>query len=208
FEPVETGVPLATLKRIAAAIAATPEGFHRNPKLDRILNARVRTIEAGCDIDWAFAGTLALGSLLVEGTPARLSGQASRRGTFSQRHAVLVDAQSGERYTPLNHIAQGQAEICLYDSLLSEAAVLGFDYGYSLDEPHMLILWEAQFGDFANGAQVIIDQFIVSAESKWGRASGLVMLLPHGYGGQGAGHSSARLRGFPQVCAADNIQVA
>ena len=129
---------------------------------------------------------LAFGSLLWEDTPVRLSGQDSRRGTFSQRHAVLVDTKTGERYIPLNHLRDGQAEFCVYDSLLSEAAVLGFDYGYSLDEPHMLIMWEAQFGDFANGAQVIIDQFIASAESKWGRGSGLVMLLPHGYEGPGA----------------------
>ena len=159
-------------------------------------------------LDWAFAEMLAFGSLLGEETPVRLSGQDSRRGTFSQRHSVLVDMKTGERYTPLNHLKDGQAEFCVYDSLLSEAAVLGFDYGYSLDEPHMLIMWEAQFGDFANGAQVIIDQFIASAESKWGRGSGLVMLLPHGYEGQGPEHSSARLERFLQLCAEDNIQVA
>ncbi|MFO0951824.1 MAG: hypothetical protein U0835_11875 [Isosphaeraceae bacterium] len=136
-----------------------------------------------------------------------MSGQDSRRGTFSQRHAVLVDSVSNERFTPINHICPDQAELCVYDSLLSEAAVLGFDYGYSLDEPHMLIMWEAQFGDFSNGAQVIIDQFIVSAESKWGRASGLVMLLPHGYEGQGPEHSSARLERFLSLCAEENIQV-
>jgi 2-oxoglutarate dehydrogenase E1 component len=207
FAPAETGVAAETLKRITRAIASVPEGFHRNPKLDRILSARVKAIEAGGPIDWSFAEALAFGSLLLEGTPVRLSGQDSRRGTFSQRHAVLVDYETGERYTPLNHVAEGQAEICVYDSLLSEAAVLGFDYGYSLDEPNMLILWEAQFGDFANGAQVIIDQFIVSAESKWGRASGLVMLLPHGYEGQGPEHSSARLERFLSLCAEDNIQV-
>ncbi|MBX6312565.1 MAG: 2-oxoglutarate dehydrogenase E1 component [Isosphaeraceae bacterium] len=207
FTPVETGVPHETLKAIGQAMATVPEGFHRNPKLDRIMNARAKAIEAGGPIDWACAEALAFGSLLLEGTPVRLSGQDSRRGTFSQRHAVLVDFKTGERYIPLNHIAAGQAEFCVYDSLLSEAAVLGFDYGYSLDEPHMLILWEAQFGDFANGAQVIIDQFIVSAESKWGRASGLVMLLPHGYEGQGPEHSSARLERYLQLCAEENIQV-
>jgi 2-oxoglutarate dehydrogenase E1 component len=151
---------------------------------------------------------LAFGSLLLENTPVRLSGQDSRRGTFSQRHAVVIDMQTGVPFVPLKNIAPQQSELCVYDSLLSEAAVLGFDYGYSLDEPHMLILWEAQFGDFVNGAQVIIDQFIASAESKWGRASGLVMLLPHGYEGQGPEHSSARLERFLQLCAEDNIQVA
>jgi 2-oxoglutarate dehydrogenase E1 component len=207
FEPVETGVPYDTLKRIVEATAVVPPNFHRNPKLDRILAGRVKAMEAGGPVDWAYAESLAFGSLLLEGTPVRLSGQDSRRGTFSQRHAVLVDYQTGDRYTPLNFIRDGQAEICIYDSLLSEAAVLGFDYGYSLDEPNMLILWEAQFGDFANGAQVIIDQFIASAESKWGRASGLVMLLPHGYEGQGPEHSSARLERFLSLCAEDNIQV-
>ncbi len=150
---------------------------------------------------------LAIGSLLWEDTPVRLSGQDSRRGTFSQRHAVLVDMKTGERWTGLDHLKEKQPEFCVYNSLLSEAAVLGFDYGYSLDEPNMLIMWDAQFGDFATGAQVIIDQFIASAESKWGRASGLVMLLPHGYEGQGPEHSSARLERFLQLCAEENIQV-
>jgi 2-oxoglutarate dehydrogenase E1 component len=208
FDPVETGVPYEVLRHIAETTAQVPEGFHRNPKLDRIFAARVKAIEAQGNVDWAFAETLAVGSLLMEKTPVRLSGQDSRRGTFSQRHAVLTDFQTGERYTPLNHLGPGLPDFCVYDSLLSEAAVLGFDYGYSLEEPHMLIMWEAQFGDFANGAQVIIDQFIVSAESKWGRASGLVMLLPHGYEGQGPEHSSARVERFLQLCAEDNIQVA
>jgi 2-oxoglutarate dehydrogenase E1 component len=207
FTPVETGVPYETLHSISDALARPPAGFHVNPKIERLLAARVKAIDGKGSIDWAFAEALAFGSLLIEKTPVRLSGQDSRRGTFSQRHAVLVDFQTGGTYTPLNHLAAEQAELCVYDSLLSEAAVLGFDYGYSLDEPHMLILWEAQFGDFANGAQVIIDQFIVSAESKWGRASGLVMLLPHGYEGQGPEHSSARLERFLALCAEDNIQV-
>ena len=185
FAPIETGVPVETLKRIARATSAIPEGFHVNPKIKRQLDTRLKTIETGEGIDWGFGETLAFGSLLTEGIPVRLSGQDSRRGTFSHRHAVLVDGTDGTPYVPLNTVSEQNAEICAYDSLLSEAAVLGFDYGYSLDEPNMLILWEAQFGDFANGAQVIIDQFISSAESKWGRASGLVMLLPHGYEGQG-----------------------
>jgi 2-oxoglutarate dehydrogenase E1 component len=207
FQPVDTGVAFETLKLITDKTASVPDGFQRNPKLDRILTGRVKAMETRGSVDWSFAETLAFGSLLVEGTPVRLSGQDSRRGTFSQRHAVLVDYKTGDRYTPLNFLAAGQAEICIYDSMLSEAAVLGFDYGYSLDEPQMLILWEAQFGDFANGAQVIIDQFIAPAETKWGRASGLVMLLPHGYEGQGPEHSSARLERFLSLCAEDNIQV-
>ena len=206
FAPVETGVPAATLKKIAEAATRAPEGFHLVAKMDRILGARLKAMTEG-PIDWASAESLAFGSLLLEGIPVRLSGQDSRRGTFSQRHAVLTDAEDAHRDIPLNHVAPGQAAMCVYDSLLSEAAVLGFDYGYSLDEPNMLILWEAQFGDFANGAQVIIDQFIASAESKWGRASGLVMLLPHGHEGQGPEHSSARLERFLALCADDNIQV-
>jgi 2-oxoglutarate dehydrogenase E1 component len=150
---------------------------------------------------------LAFGTLLLEGTPVRLSGQDSRRGTFSQRHAVLYDARSGEPYVPLNGLAEKQAALHVYDSLLSEAAVLGFDFGYSMDAPHTLVLWEAQFGDFGNGAQVIIDQFIASSESKWSRDSGMVMLLPHGYEGQGPEHSSARLERYLQLCAEDNLQV-
>jgi 2-oxoglutarate dehydrogenase E1 component len=207
WAPVETGVPLTELARIAEATSTVPEGFHLNPKIERIMSARVKTIESKGSVDWSFAESLAFGSLLLERTPVRLSGQDSRRGTFSQRHAVLVDYKTGERIIPLNRIAPDQAELCVYDSMLSEAAVLGFDYGYSLDEPRMLIMWEAQFGDFANGAQVIIDQFIVSGESKWGRSSGLVLLLPHGYEGQGAEHSSARLERFLSLCAEENIQV-
>ncbi len=208
FDPVETGVPFERLKTVSDGLARHPEGFHVNPKIARLIAGRVKTMESKGAVDWAFGEALAIGSLLLENTPVRLSGQDSRRGTFSQRHAVLVDYQNGERYTPTNHLAPGQAELCVYDSLLSEAAVLGFDYGYSLDEPNMLIAWEAQFGDFANGAQAIIDQFIASGESKWGRASGLVMLLPHGYEGQGPEHSSARLERYLSLCADENIQVA
>ncbi len=207
FTPVETGVALETLRAIVDRAATPPAGFTVNPKLVRLLQARQKTIESKGGLDWAFAEAMAFGSLLVEGTPVRLSGQDCRRGTFSQRHSVLVDMLTEERWCPLNEIREGQARFCVYDSLLSEAAVLGFDYGYSLDEPHMLIMWEAQFGDFVNGAQVIIDQFIASAESKWGRASGLVMLLPHGYEGMGPEHSSARLERFLQLAAEENIQV-
>ncbi len=207
FKPVETGVAYDTLREITERLAQVPPNFTVNPKLSRLIAGRVKTIEAKETLDWAFAEILSFGSLILENIPVRLSGQDSRRGTFSQRHSVLVDQKTGERFTPLNHLRDEQPEFCVYDSLLSESAVLGFDYGYSLDDPNMLILWEAQFGDFANGAQVIIDQFIVSAESKWGRGSGLVMLLPHGYEGQGPEHSSARLERFLQLCAEDNIQV-
>jgi 2-oxoglutarate dehydrogenase E1 component len=205
--PANTGVAYDTLRSITQKISTIPEGFHINPKIARQFDQRIAAVQSRGSVDWGLAEALAFGSLLLEGTPVRLSGQDSRRGTFSQRHSNLIDGMSGDRYVPLSHLSENQAEICVYDSLLSEAAVLGFDYGYSLDEPNMLILWEAQFGDFANGAQVIIDQFIVSAESKWGRSSGLVMLLPHGYEGQGPEHSSARLERFLQLCAEDNIQV-
>src|SRR5207248_2299722 len=178
------------------------------PKVKRMLIDRRRQIfEEGGPYDWGFAEALAFGSLLLENIPVRLSGQDSRRGTFGQRHAYWHDAKTGAPYNPLLHLAEKQARICVYNSLLSEAAVLGFDYGYSLDYPNMLCLWEAQFGDFVNGAQVITDQFIVAAESKWQRPSGIVMLLPHGYDGQGPEHSSGRMERFLQLAAEDNIQV-
>jgi len=208
-DPVETAVPKAQLDRIVAALTHVPEDFHILPKLQRLLlDRRAKAHAAGGPYDWAFGEALAFGSLLLEGTPVRLSGQDSQRGTFSQRHAVLFDAETGVPYTSLQHIDPQQAKLCIYNSLLSEAAVLGFDYGYSLNFPTMLCLWEAQFGDFANGAQVIIDQFIASAESKWQRPSGIVLLLPHGYEGQGPEHSSARVERFLQLCAEDNLQVA
>ena len=203
-----TAISPKTLAKIVDGLTRVPEDFNILPKVKRMLIDRRRQMfEAGGPYDWGFAEALAFGSLLLEGTPVRLSGQDSRRGTFGHRHAVLYDAKTGEPYIPLLHLAPKQARFCVYNSLLSEAAVLGFDYGYSLDYPEMLCLWEAQFGDFANGAQTIIDQFIVSAESKWQRPSGIVLLLPHGYEGQGPEHSSARLERFLQACAEDNIQV-
>lgn len=206
-EPVPTGVSAETLAQVARGLTTTPDGFNLNSKIKRFLDNRAKAHAEGGPIDWAFAESLAWGTLLVEGTPVRLSGQDCRRGTFSQRHAVLYDSETRERYVPLENIAPGQAKFCVYNSLLSEAAVLGFDYGYSLDYPQMLCQWEAQFGDFVNGAQVVIDQFISSSESKWQRMSGIVLLLPHGYEGQGPEHSSARLERFLQLCAEDNMQV-
>ena len=203
-----TAISAEMLKQIVDGLTSVPEDFNILPKVKRITIDRQRDVyQAGGPYDWGFAEAIAFGSLLLEGIPVRLSGQDSRRGTFSHRHAFLYDAKSGKPYLPLLHLGPDQARICIYNSLLSEAAVLGFDYGYSLDYPNMLCLWEAQFGDFANGAQTIIDQFIVSAESKWQRPSGIVLLLPHGYEGQGPEHSSARLERFLQACAEDNIQV-
>ncbi len=203
-----TAIAPEVLQQIVDGLTKVPEDFNILPKVKRITIDRLReAFAAGGPYDWGFAEALAFGSLLLEGIPVRLSGQDSRRGTFSHRHAFLYDAKTGKPYLPLLHLAPEQARICIYNSLLSEAAVLGFDYGYALDYPNMLCLWEAQFGDFANGAQIIIDQFIVSAESKWQRPSGIVLLLPHGYEGQGPEHSSARLERFLQACAEDNIQV-
>jgi len=203
----ETAVALSLLKEVGGALCRVPDGFNLNRKLARQLDAKRKTVEAGQAIDWSTAEALAFGTLCVEGTFVRLSGQDSGRGTFSQRHAVLVDQETEARYVPIDNVRDGQARFEVIDSPLSEAAVLGFEYGYSLAEPRALILWEAQFGDFANGAQVIIDQFLVSGEAKWLRMSGLVMLLPHGYEGQGPEHSSARLERFLQLCGDDNMQV-
>jgi 2-oxoglutarate dehydrogenase E1 component len=205
---VATAIPPGEVEKLVRALTRVPEKFAINPKIKRLLDGRTAAWQAGGPIDWGFGEALAFGSLLLEGTPVRLSGQDCERGTFSHRHAVLADMETGEKYTPLKNLDPQQARFCVYNSLLSEAAVLGFDYGYSLDFPQMLCIWEAQFGDFANGAQVVIDQFIVSGESKWQRSSGIVLLLPHGYEGQGPEHSSARLERFLQACAEDNIQVA
>ena len=208
FKPVTTGVKPDLLTRVAQGLVSVPADFKPHPKIRRFLDARAQAFKDGGPIDWGFAEALAFGSLVLEGAPVRLSGQDCERGTFSHRHAVLHDIETNATHAPLNHLAPEQARFCVYNSLLSEAAVLGFDYGYSLDYPDMLCIWEAQFGDFANGAQVVIDQFISSAESKWYRTSGIVLLLPHGYEGQGPEHSSARLERFLQICAEDNIQVA
>jgi 2-oxoglutarate dehydrogenase E1 component len=205
--PADTGVSHETLVRVAQAMAQTPAGFNVHPKITRLLESRVADVRDKKPIDWAVAEGLAFGTLLCEGTSVRLSGQDSRRGTFSQRHAVLYDFQTGEPYFPLKALASPPDMFTVFDSLLSEAAVLGFEYGYSLEMPGALVLWEAQFGDFANGAQVIIDQFIACGASKWQRDSGLVLLLPHGYEGQGPEHSSARLERYLQLCAEDNMQV-
>jgi 2-oxoglutarate dehydrogenase E1 component len=207
FRP-RTGVPFGTLKKIGERLTEVPPGFHLHPTVQRFLAGRRKMIETGKGIDWAMAEALAFGSLAEEGHPVRLSGQDSERGTFSQRHAVLVDQEDGTRHVPLNHVGDRQARCDIINSPLSEEAVLAFEYGYTLAEPNALVLWEAQFGDFANGAQVVFDQFLASGERKWLRMSGLVCLLPHGYDGQGPEHSSARLERYLQSCAEDNWQVA
>lgn len=208
FDPVLTGVSVENLKTIGQRLLEVPEGFNLHPTIGkRFLAARRKAIEAGAGIDWAYAESLAFGSLLTDGHGVRLSGQDVRRGTFSQRHSVFYDSQTRERHIPLNNLSTEQGRYCVYNSLLSEAAVLGFDYGYSLLASSLLVCWEAQFGDFVNGAQVIIDQFIASAESKWQRPSHITLLLPHGYEGQGPEHSSARMERFLQLCAGQNMQV-
>jgi 2-oxoglutarate dehydrogenase E1 component len=203
----KTAVSMEKLKEIGLKLTAIPSGVDMHKTVQRVVEARRKAIEAGEGLDWATAEHLAFGTLLDEGFQVRLSGQDSCRGTFSQRHSHFVDQTTEERYTPLNNIRPGQAHYEVIDSLLSEEAVLGFEYGYSLSAPNTLTMWEAQFGDFVNGAQVVIDQFISSGERKWLRMSGLVMLLPHGYEGQGPEHSSARLERFLQLCAEDNMQV-
>ena len=203
----ETDVPLEMLREIGTVMTTLPDGFKANPKLQRVIKARAEAITSGSGIDWATAEHLAFGSLLKQGYVVRLSGQDSCRGTFSQRHAVFVDQETEARHTPLMHLGPDQASFEVIDSPLSEASVMGFEYGFSLAEPNALVMWEAQFGDFANGAQVVVDQFISSGESKWLRMNGLVLLLPHGYEGQGPEHSSARLERYLQLCAEDNMQV-
>ena len=208
FSPVDTSVPKKELEKVADALTKFPKNFNLNPKIKRQIEAKSKNFKSGRGIDWAMAEQLAFGSLMLEGTPVRLSGQDSERGTFSHRHAAWYDSIDRTRYVPLLEMEDRKGKFCVYNSLLSEAAVLAFDYGYSLDYPSMLSIWEAQFGDFVNGAQVIIDQFIMSGEDKWGAVSDLVLLLPHGFEGQGPEHSSARLERFLQGCAEDNVVVA
>ena len=204
----QTGVDAAKLRELGQKLTAVPETFSAHKTIQRFMDTRRKAIDSGEGIDWATAEALAFATLVDEGTPVRLSGQDSERGTFSQRHSVLIDQQTEARYLPLNNLRDGQARYEVVNSMLSEVAVLGFEYGYSLSEPNCLTMWEAQFGDFANGAQVVFDQFVSSGERKWLRMSGLVCLLPHGYEGQGPEHSSARLERFLQMCAEDNMQVA
>lgn len=204
---VNTAISAEQAEQIAQSITTFPESFNLHHKLKRGFDQRLQMGQGKKPIDWGMAEQLAFGSLLLEGTPVRITGQDSCRGTFSHRQAVVVDTQTGERYFPLNHLAKEQGEFEVYDSMLSEAAALGFEYGFSRDYPEALVLWEAQFGDFANGGQIIIDQFITAAEDKWQLLSGLVLLLPHGYEGQGPEHSSARVERFLQLAGEENIQV-
>lgn len=205
--PPKTGVSKKVLEKVVEGITKVPEAFNVNRKIARQLKAKQEMMKSGTGIDWGLGEALAFGSLLEEGYPVRLSGQDSERGTFSHRHSVLTDQVDEKKYTPLNHISDKQAHYEVINSSLSELAILGFEYGYSQAEPDALVMWEAQFGDFANGAQMMIDQFITSGEIKWLRMSGLVMLLPHGYEGQGPEHSSARLERFLQMCAEENMRV-
>ncbi|HXO21797.1 MAG TPA: 2-oxoglutarate dehydrogenase E1 component, partial [Thermoanaerobaculia bacterium] len=204
---VPTGVEGGELRRIAERLTAVPAAFTAHEKIKKLLEQRAEMGRGERPVDYGMAEALAFGTLLAAGVPIRFTGQDSRRGTFNQRHSVLIDVETGAEHLPLQHVAPEQPRFEIYDSMLSEAAVMGFEYGYSRDYPETLVLWEAQFGDFANGAQVIIDQFITAGEDKWGLLSGLVLLLPHGYEGQGAEHSSARMERYLQLAAEDNIQV-
>jgi 2-oxoglutarate dehydrogenase E1 component len=204
---VNTGIKQTTVDHIYEVLANPPEGFTLHPKLAKQFETRTKMFNDG-EVDWALGEAMAMGSLLLEGNDIRMSGQDTRRGTFSQRHSVLVDYETGQEWAPLAHVDPDQGKLWIYDSLLSEYAALGFEYGYSMAHKDALVCWEAQFGDFINGAQIIIDQYLVAAEDKWGQTSGLVLLLPHGYEGQGPEHSSARIERFLILCAEDNMQVA
>jgi 2-oxoglutarate dehydrogenase E1 component len=203
----DTAVPAETLRETAETFTRIPDGFHPHPKVLRMMEQRAAMVTEGKGIDWGCGEALAFGSLVLEGTAVRLSGQDTRRGTFSHRHAVLFDVEDGSEWVPLAHIRAGQAPFVVIDSMLSEYGCLGFEFGFSMADPTKLVVWEAQFGDFVNGGQIVVDQFISSSESKWQRMSGLVLLLPHGYEGQGPEHSSARLERFLQLCAEHNMQV-
>ncbi|NUV64447.1 multifunctional oxoglutarate decarboxylase/oxoglutarate dehydrogenase thiamine pyrophosphate-binding subunit/dihydrolipoyllysine-residue succinyltransferase subunit, partial [Streptomyces sp. CAI-85] len=204
---VPTAISAETVKRIAESQVNIPDHITAHPRLLPQLQRRAAMVEDGT-IDWGMGETLAVGSLLLEGVPVRLAGQDSQRGTFGQRHAVIIDRETGEEFTPLMYLSEDQARLNVYNSLLSEYAAMGFEYGYSLARPDALVLWEAQFGDFVNGAQTVVDEFISSAEQKWGQTSGVTLLLPHGYEGQGPDHSSARPERFLQMCAQNNMTVA
>jgi multifunctional 2-oxoglutarate metabolism enzyme len=204
---VETGVARDRLAHVFAGLTAYPDGFTVHPKLTKQFEQRTKLFHEG-QVEWATAELLAFGTLAMEGFDVRLAGEDSRRGTFSQRHATVTDYETGTRWTPLKHLDGATGNVHIYDSLLSEYAALGYEYGYSVASKDALVLWEAQFGDFVNGAQIIVDQYLVAAEDKWGQTSGLVMLLPHGFEGQGPEHSSARIERFLTLCAEDNIQVA
>ena len=204
---IETAIPESLAREIAATQSAVPEGFHVHPKLTPQLAKRVESLN-DATIDWSTGEMLAFGSLLKEGHPIRLAGQDSRRGTFSNRHAVIIDKENGNEWTPLRSLISNENQFFVIDSLLSEYAAMGFEYGYSLERPEALVLWEGQFGDFANGAQTVIDEFISSALQKWGERSSVVLLLPHGYEGQGPDHSSARIERYLQLCAEQNMTVA
>jgi 2-oxoglutarate dehydrogenase E1 component len=203
----DTSIDASLPGALASELATRPEGLSVNRKVERVLQEHLKMYRGETPVNWAAAEHLAYGSLLMEGHPVRLSGQDCRRGTFSHRHVVLVDSDTGDQYVPLSHLREDQASFHCYNSPLSEFAVLGFEFGYSLASPFALVIWEAQFGDFANGAQVIIDQFLSSSEDKWNRISGLTLMLPHGYEGQGPEHSSARLERFLQLCAEDNMVI-
>src|SRR5208337_2462586 len=204
---VDTGLSLEKLAKITDGLVRSPAGFHVHPKIVKLLEQRAEMGQGKRPFDYGFAELLAYGSLVLEGNPVRLTGQDSQRGTFNQRHAVLVDNQTEEQYLPLAHLSPSQAFCEIYNSSLSEAGCLGFEYGFSRDYPEGLVLWEAQFGDFVNGAQIIIDQFISASEDKWGLPTGLALLLPHGYEGQGPEHSSARIERFMQLAAEGNMNI-
>jgi 2-oxoglutarate dehydrogenase E1 component len=206
-DPAETAVPVSEIRRLGLLLNALPEDFELHPRVAKIIDDRAKMASGALPLDWGFAEIMAYAGLLTQGYAVRLSGQDSGRGTFFHRHACLHNQRTGDEYIPLQHLAEKQGRFMVIDSILSEEAVLGFEYGYSAAEPNTLVIWEAQFGDFANGAQVVIDQFIVAAEQKWRLLTGIVLMLPHGWEGQGPEHTSARLERFLHMCAQDNIQV-